>query len=165
VTAARPLCWTRVLPAPVLFTTAYSTPPRPSGARGARHAADPGLWGPSSHCSSPVNPTTTFIYRSINNYCSCPAFCCVLTVFRGALAALPIDAAVNAPLVDSSPFDLTVSVPGVSAIRPHTCFRPNSGDARLQQSCGCCICTCQQLLLLSAAFPELGHGCGGCRCP
>jgi hypothetical protein len=30
------------------------------------------------------------------------------TPFRGALAALPIDAAVNAPLVDSSPFDLTV---------------------------------------------------------
>lgn len=30
------------------------------------------------------------------------------TPFRGALAALPIDQAVNAPLLDSSPFDLTV---------------------------------------------------------
>jgi hypothetical protein len=44
------------------------------------------------------------------------------TPFRGALAALPIDAAVHAPLVDNSPFNLTVrlgcvGVPG-DAHRP-----------------------------------------------
>lgn len=37
------------------------------------------------------------------------------TPFRGALAALPIDAAINAPLIDSSPFDLTVSFPHSTA--------------------------------------------------
>lgn len=37
------------------------------------------------------------------------------TPFRGALAALPIDAALNAPLVDSSPFDITVRVDSAEA--------------------------------------------------
>lgn len=49
------------------------------------------------------------------------------TPFRGALAALPIDAALNAPLVDSSPFDITVRLVGVSLGRQQSYMPQDAG--------------------------------------
>jgi hypothetical protein len=43
------------------------------------------------------------------------------TPFRGALEALPISEAVNAPLVDSSPFDLTVCIVDIALVGHSVC--------------------------------------------
>lgn len=89
------------------------------------------------------------------------------SLFRGALAALPIDAAVNAPLVDSSPFDLTVSQGRQSSVITRGSDRlKRQGHACIQRSFCCCISALQQPLSHAAAQrPCAGSShLGVCRC-